>query len=133
MPASVVAVMSDKTTKSVAVTWNPSVLDTSSAGTKTSTGTAAGTSAKATLTLTVPKSALAAPNVAVSKISGADANVRVTGRAGATVLFNGYGVGTIGSSGVLTVVGVNVDTLQSVKLTMDGWEPSPAVTTFVLY
>lgn len=133
MPATVVAVMSDKTTKKVAVTWNPSVLDTSSAGTKTSTGTVSGTTAKAALTLTVTKSALAAPGVSVSKVSGMDANVRVTGRAGATVLFNGYGVGTIGSSGVLTVVGVNVDTLQSVKLTMDGWDPSPAVTTFVLY
>jgi hypothetical protein len=133
MPTTVVAVMSDKTTKSVAVTWNPSVLDTASAGTKTSTGTVSGTTVKAALTLTVTKSALAAPSVAVSKISGADANVRVTGRAGATVLFNGYGVGTIGSGSVLTVIGVNVDTLQSVQLTMEGWDPSPVVTTFVLY
>ncbi|SCZ78235.1 Ig-like domain-containing protein [Acidaminobacter hydrogenoformans] len=133
LPSAVTAVMSDKTTKNVPVTWNPASLDTSSAGTKTSTGTVTGTSVKAMLTLTVTPSTLAAPQVAVSQISGTDVTVKVTGQPGATVLFNDYGVGTIGSNGILTVTHVNIDILQSVRLTMAGWNPSPAVSTFVLY
>jgi hypothetical protein len=125
--------MSDGTRKNVTVKWNPVTLDTLTAGTKTSKGSVSGTTRTATLTLTVTQSTLAAPKVAVSKISGTDATVRVTGKTGATVLFNGGAVGTIGSEGILTVNGVNIDTLQNVRLTMDGWDPSPSVTTFVLF
>lgn len=133
MPTTVTAVMSDQTRKTVAVTWSPATIDTSSAGTKISTGSVAGTNVKATLTLTVTPSALSAPVVAVSQISGTDVTVKVTGQPGATVLFNDYGVGTIGSNGILTVTHVNIDILQRVRLTMDGWQPSPTVSTFVLY
>jgi hypothetical protein len=133
MPGTVVAVLSDGKTKNVAVTWNPSSLDTQTAGTKTSVGSVSGTAKKASLTLTVTKSSLAAPKVAVSKMTGSDATVKVSGKIGATVLFNGSSVGTIGSGGVLTVSSVNIDTLQSVKLTLAGWDSSPTVTTFVLF
>lgn len=133
MPTTVTATMSDGTRKNVTVKWNPVTLDTLTAGTKTSKGSVSGTTRTATLTLTVTQSTLAAPKVAVSKISGTDATVRVTGKTGATVLFNGGAVGTIGSEGILTVNGVNIDTLQNVRLTMDGWDPSPSVTTFVLF
>lgn len=133
MPTTVTAVMSDQTRKTVAVTWSPATIDTSSAGTKISTGSVAGMNVKATLTLTVTPSALSAPVVAVSQVSGTDVTVKVTGQPGATVLFNDYGVGTIGSNGILTVTHVNIDILQRVRLTMDGWQPSPTVSTFVLY
>lgn len=133
MPVTVVAVYSDGKTKNLAVSWNPKTLDTETSGNKTSVGSISGTSKKVTLTLTVTKSALETPRVAVSKITGSDAVVKVSGKVGASVLFNGSQVGTIGSSGVFTIVGINIDTLETVKITKNGWDPSPTVTTFVLF
>ena len=53
LPAKVTAKMSDGTTKDVDVTWNPATVDTSTAGTKTFTGTVNGYTSTVTLTLNV--------------------------------------------------------------------------------
>ena len=53
LPETVTATMNDETTKEVAVTWNPTTIDTSTAGTKTATGTVDGFDGEVTFTVTV--------------------------------------------------------------------------------
>lgn len=53
MPSTVVANMSDGTTKDVPVTWEPATIDTTTAGTKTATGTVEGYNGNVTFMVTV--------------------------------------------------------------------------------
>ena len=57
MPSTVVANMSDGTTKDVPVTWNPAAIDTTTAGTKTAAGTVEGFNGNVTFTVTVEEAA----------------------------------------------------------------------------
>ena len=57
MPITVIANLSDNTTKDVPVTWNPAAIDTTTAGTKTATGTVDGYDGNVTLTVTVEEAA----------------------------------------------------------------------------
>ena len=53
MPSTVVANMSDSTTKNVPVTWNPAEIDTTTVGIKTAIGTVEGYDGNVTFTVTV--------------------------------------------------------------------------------